>query len=53
MKTFNPIILYGVISAANLAVLLLWLDTFEFWEKTTLFMGAMLFGLLAMVDAER
>ncbi len=54
MKTANlATIGLGVMSAAHLAVLLLWLDAFEVWQTSTLLMGAMLFGVLALTNVKR
>jgi hypothetical protein len=43
----------GVLCAAHLAVLLLWVDAFDFWQTTAMFAGTMLFGLLALTKLER
>ncbi len=54
MKTSNlATLLFGVLSAAHLAVLLLGLDAFEFWQMVAMFAGTTLFGLLALTNAER
>ncbi len=54
MKTSNlATLLFGVLSAAHLAVLLLWPHHFEFWQKTVMLAGTTLFGLLALTNVER
>ena len=54
MKTSHlSTIACSVMSAAHLAVLLLWLDTFEFWLMCALFTGAVMFALLAWANVEQ
>ncbi len=45
-------IFFGMVSAAQLAVLLLWRDAFEFWQKVALLAGAVILAMLALGKGE-
>ncbi len=53
MQTSNlATILYGVLSAAHLAVLLLWPHHFELWQIGTMLSGAAILAVLALTKGE-